>query len=227
MRVIGAGDKHILVVNPNSTVSMTQKIGEAARAAAGCPTRITAINPDTGPAAIQGAADGVAALPGLLAVIERHMAGPDPADAIVIACFDDTGLWHLKRRWQVPVLGIGEAAYHACALHSERFSVVTTLSASVPVLEENLRRTGFSGRCARVRACEVPVLDLERDAENARRRVAEEIGRALRDDDIGALALGCAGMAGWAADFSKEFQLPVIDGVSGAVGLAEFLLQSQ
>lgn len=35
----------LLVINPNSTVSMTEKIGAAARAAAGPGTEIVAVNP--------------------------------------------------------------------------------------------------------------------------------------------------------------------------------------
>ncbi|WP_417684439.1 aspartate/glutamate racemase family protein [Roseibium sp.] len=221
---IHSRDRHILVVNPNTTASMTEKIGEAARAAAGSGIRITAINPDEGPAAIQGPADGAAALPGLFALIEAQMTSNDPADAIVIACFDDTGLWELKRRWPVPVIGIGEAAYHVAALASQRFSVVTTLSVSVPVLEQNLTQIGLAPRCAKVRASEVPVLDLEDPASDARAKVEAEIERAIAEDEIGAMVLGCAGMADLAEDLSRKFSMRVIDGVSAAVRLAELLV---
>ncbi|WP_417667109.1 aspartate/glutamate racemase family protein [Roseibium sp.] len=223
MAQTGEADRRILVINPNTTASMTAKIGEAARAAAGPGTRITAINPDEGPAAIQGPDDGAAALPGLLALVKAQMTSDEPADAIVIACFDDTGLWQLRRRWPVPVIGIGEAAYHMAALSAERFSVVTTLSVSVPVLEDNLRLTGLAGRCARVRASEVPVLALEDPASNARAKVEQEICNALEEDEVGAIALGCAGMADLADELTARFSVPVIDGVSSAVKLAEIL----
>ncbi len=217
-------DNHILVINPNSTASMTEKIGEAARLAAGPSTRITAINPLTGPAAIQGADDGEAALPGLFSLVEECMASNERFDALVIACFDDTGIWELKAKLPIPVLGIGEAAYHFAMLNAPRFSVVTTLSASVPVLQANLKRMGFDRRCARVRASEVPVLDLEDPAGKGRDKVRREIDRAVREDRIGAIALGCAGMAGFAQDLTRDFGLPVIDGVASAVRLGELLL---
>lgn len=215
---------HILVVNPNTTVSMTEKIGAAARAAAGPSTRITALNPDEGPPAIQGAEDGAAALPGLFSLVEEQVTARGHYDALIIACFDDTGLWDLKSRLDIPVLGIGEAAYHMAALSAERFSVVTTLSVSVPVLEENLERIGLSRRCSKVRASEVPVLDLETGNGDARSKIRREIDNALREDDIGAVALGCAGMADLAQELSVEFGMPVVDGVAAAVGFAEVLI---
>lgn len=214
-------DIHILVINPNSTASMTQKIAAAARAAAGPFSRITAINPLEGPAAIQGPADGEAALPGLFDLFERSLKTDPSISAVIIACFDDTGLWELKAKSRVPVVGIGEAAYHVASVAAERFSVVTTLSVSVPVLEENLQRTGLAARCVRVRASDVPVLELENPESDVRHKIEAEIQAALRLDGIGAIALGCAGMADLAADLTAQFKVPVIDGVASAVRLAE------
>ncbi|MEM5584221.1 aspartate/glutamate racemase family protein [Roseibium sp. AS2] len=214
-------ETHILVINPNSTASMTDKIAAAARTAAGPSTRITAINPSGGPAAIQGREDGEAALPGLLELFDASLASDPGISAVIIACFDDTGLWDLKARAPVPVIGIGEAAYHVASVAAPLFSVVTTLPVSVPVLEENLVRTGLAGRCAKVRASDVPVLALEDPASDGRRRIEAEIETALQQDGIGAIALGCAGMADLAHDLTGRFKVPVIDGVASAVRLAE------
>ena len=54
----------LLVVNPNTTASMTEKIGEAARSAASQGTEIIAANPESGPASIEGYYDEVFAIPG-------------------------------------------------------------------------------------------------------------------------------------------------------------------
>lgn len=218
-------EHHILVINPNTTVSMTEKIGEAARMASSPSTRITAINPLEGPAAIQGPADGAAALPGLFELFDEQL-GADPSiSAVIVACFDDTGLFELKQKSPVPVIGIGEAAYHIASVAAVRFSVVTTLSVSVPVLEDNLKHLGLANRCARVRASDVPVLALEDPNSDARHRIEREIETALEEDDIGAIALGCAGMADLAADLSLRYKVPVIDGVASAVKLSEVFVR--
>jgi allantoin racemase len=61
----------ILIVNPNITASMTEKIGAAAGAAASSGTTITAVNPTTGPESIEGFYDEALAVPGLLVEIAK------------------------------------------------------------------------------------------------------------------------------------------------------------
>jgi allantoin racemase len=212
----------IHVVNPNATASMTAKIAAAARRAAPAGVEIVAVtNPDA-PASIEGHVDGALAAPGLLrAIADAEAAG---VDAHVIACFDDTGLDAARALAAAPVIGIGEAAYHVASLIAGRFSVVTTLSISVPILEDNLRRYGLIERCARVRASGVPVLALEEPGSNARERISAEIGAAIAEDRAEAIVLGCAGMADLARLLAQKHGVPVVDGVAAAVKLAESLV---
>ena len=119
----------LLVVNPNTSASMTQRIGAAACAAAGPGVEVVAVNPAHGPASIEGYFDEVFAAPGLV----EEVAKGDAAgfDAFIVACFDDTGLEAARCGARGPVIGIGEAAFHLAALIAHRFSVVTTLSRSI------------------------------------------------------------------------------------------------
>jgi allantoin racemase len=212
---------HLNIVNGNTTAAMTQTIAAAAAKAARPDTVIRAVESAFGPASIEGAYDDAFAVPGILARIAEGEA--EGADAHVIACFDDTGLDAARALAEAPVVGIGEAGFHCASLLAHRFAVVTTLSRSVPVLENNLLRYGLERRCARVRATDVPVLELDNPASNARARIGAEIARALEDDRAEAIVLGCAGMADLAASLSDEFGVPVIDGVTAAVVLAEGL----
>ncbi len=208
----------LLVVNPNTTASMTEKIGAAARRAASPGAEINAVNPTTGPVSIEGYYDEAVSVPGLLEVVRVT-----PADAVVIACFDDTGLDAARCLTDAPVIGIGEAGFHFASVLSNKFSVVTTLSRSVPAIEHNLFRYGLAHRCARVRASDVPVLDLEKGDPDSRAKIAREIRLAIDEDRAEAIVLGCAGMTDLAASFAEEFALPVLDGVACAVAMAEAL----
>lgn len=211
----------ILVVNPNTTASMTEKIGAAARRVASVGTEIVAVNPLLGPASIEGFYDEAMSLAGMLDVI-RKASG---YDAVVIACFDDTGLDAARCLTEKPVIGIGEAAYHMASMISNKFSVVTTLARSVPALEHNLHRYGLIARCARVRSSEVAVLELEHPGSDACNRISAEIGRAVTEDRAEAIVLGCAGMTDLADALAVEHGLPVLDGVTCAVGLAEAMVK--
>jgi allantoin racemase len=209
------------IVNGNTTAAMTKTIAAAARKAARPDTVIRAVESAFGPASIEGAYDDAFAVPGILTRIAEGDA--ERADAHVIACFDDTGLDAARALANAPVIGIGEAGFHLASLLAHRFAVVTTLTRSVPVLENNLLRYGLERRCARVRAADVPVLELDNPTSNARARIGTEILRALEEDHAEAIVLGCAGMADLAASLSAEFGVPVIDGVAAAVVLAEGL----
>ena len=213
----------ILVINPNTTASMTVKIAAAARAVARPDTEIVAANSQNGPASIQGYLDIATCVPGLLEEVAQH---PD-VDAIVIACFDDTGLDAVRSLVSVPVLGIGEAAYHAASMIATKFSVITTLSRSVPGLESNLMRYGLAQKCVCVRATDIPVLKLEEGDPATLFKIRSEIREAIAQDHAEAIVLGCAGMADLMAQLSEEFGLPVIDGVAAGVTFAEALVNNR
>lgn len=205
---------HILFINPNGTTRMTDLIAEAARAVAAPDVEILARTNLAGPPSIQGPEDGAAAVPGLLRIVRET----DYVDAIVIACFDDTGLEEARAIASCPVIGIGEAAFHAASLLGRPYSVVTTLSVAVPVIEGNLARYGVAG-CVRVRASEVPVLDID----GAEARIGAEVARAIVEDGAGTIVLGCAGMADLPERLTRAHGVPVIDGVAAACGLARML----
>jgi allantoin racemase len=214
----------IHVVNPNTTQSFTDKIRAAAKAAALHTTEILATQPDMGPVSIEGYFDEAFSVPGLLQCIAK--AETQNVTGHIIACFDDTGLDAARCLARAPVIGIGEAAFHAASLVAGKFSVVTTLSRSIPAIEHNLVRYGLATRCAKVRASEVPVLSLEEPNSPARRLISAEIEKAKTEDRAEAIVLGCAGMADLAASLAAEHGLPVIDGVSIAVGLIELLARN-
>jgi allantoin racemase len=214
---------NILVINPNTTVGMTEKIEAAANRAAASGTQITAVTSASGPVSIEGYYDEALSVPGLLKVIRDSA----DFDAVVIACFDDTGLDAARCVTDKPVIGIGEAAYSMAGMLANKFSVVTTLARSVPALEHNLMKYGLDRRCARVRSSEVAVLDLEDDSSGAYEKIAAEIARAIADDKAEAIVLGCAGMTDLASKLSQQFDRPVLDGVACAVSLAEAMARLQ
>lgn len=212
----------ILVVNPNTTRSMTDKIGAAARAVAASGTEIDAVSPAMGPASIEGYYDEAFAVPGLIAEVRKGEAAGFAG--FVVACFDDTGVDAARCVARGPVLGIAEAAMHVAGIIAGSFTIVSTLGRSAPALEHLVHKYGFDRRCRRVRTAEVPVLALEEPGSGAVDRLRAEIARAVQEDRCEAIVLGCAGMADLNARLAAEFGLPVIDGVGAAVKLVEAVI---
>ena len=213
---------HIRLINPNTTAAMTAKIGAAAERAAAAGTRISATNPEAGPVSIESHFDEAISAVGVLDEIRRGDA--QAVDAYVIACFGDPGLLAARELSAAPVIGIAEAAFHFATLISTRFSVVTTLGRTTIIAEQLLHNYGFAQHCRKVRAAEIPVLELEHDSACALERIIAECRRAKAEDGIGAIVLGCAGMAEHSAEIGAAVGLPIVDGVSAAVKLAESLV---
>lgn len=211
----------IAVINPNTTASMTATIAHAARLVAATTTEIVPVTSTMGPVSIEGYYDEAFALPGLLREIGR--AEREGAQAAVIACFDDTGLDAARAMATIPVIGICEAALVTASFIAKRFTVVTTMERSRVPIEELALRYGMAGR-AKIRAANIAVLALEDPNSGARDRLRNEIVRAIGEDNAEAIVLGCAGMADLARTLSREFGLPVIDGVGAAVKQAEALI---
>lgn len=207
----------ILIVNPNTTQSMTDKVAVAARQVCFPGTEIVATTSSFGPVSIEGYYDEALSLAGMLQEIRNN----PQVDGVVIACFDDTGLDAARCLTDRPVVGIGEAGYRMAAMLSNRFSVVTTLSRSVPALEHNLLRYGLDRQCVSVRASDVAVLELEHGKPEAMARIEAEIQNAIEHDHAEAIVLGCAGMTDLAQGLAAKYQLPVLDGVACAVALVE------
>lgn len=200
---------------------MTADIEAVAKNSAQATTTIVAINPKYGPTSIQGKEDGEACLPGLYELFDDMVTESTDFDAVIIACFDDTGLDELKSRSPIPVIGIGQAAFHAAAMLGHSFTTVTTLPVSVPVIEDNIKKYGFAGLSKGVRASQVAVLDV---GEGTAHKITAEANRAVIEDQCDVIVLGCAGMADLANQISRQLELPVIDGVALAVRFSEALV---
>ena len=200
---------------------MTEKAAVAARAVAASGTEIIAATSRMGPVSIEGHYDGALALPGLLAELKDRQA--EGYDAAIIACFDDTGLEAALSFCDVPVLGLCESAVATAGFLAQRFTVVTTLERSRVLIDNLVRRYGMGGR-AKVRASDIPVLELENEASSAIGKLRAEIERALSEDGAEAIVLGCAGMTDLARELQAHYGVPVVDGVAAAVKQAEALV---
>lgn len=213
----------IKIINPNTTWSMTRKIGESARALASPGTEIVAVSPAMGPVSIESHYDEALAVPG---VLEEIVAGErDGFDAYVIACFGDPGLKAAREIARGPVIGIAEAAMHAASFIGAKFTVVTTLQRTVGQAWHLAEAYGMARHCARVRACELPVLELEIPGSKARQRIMDECRRALVEDRCDVIVLGCAGMSDLCHDIEREIGVPVVDGIAAATTMAEALVK--
>ena len=212
----------IQVINPNTSLAMTETIAVAARAVAAANTEIVAVSPSQGVPSIEGHFDEAIAAVGVLEQIK--LGREQGVSGHVIACFGDPGLLAARELACGPVVGIAEAAMHMATLVATRFSIVTTLPRTLVIARHLLRQYGFEHHCAALHAIDLPVLALEDGSGIAQEKVRARCIQAKREDGSGAIVLGCGGMATLAQELTHELELPVIDGVGAAVKMVESLV---
>ncbi len=212
----------LLLVNPNTSAAMTQAMAAAAQAVAAPGTVVVGRQPSFGPASIESHFDEVFGAAGVAEQV--RLAAPEGFDAVVIACFGDPGLDAARELTSAPVLGIAEAAFHAASFVATGFSVVTTMTRTCVIAERLVQRYGFERSCRGIHGTDIPVLELEHCAAHTVAQIEAAARQALKQDRSGAIVLGCGGMAALCQTLQQRLGVPVVDGVSAAVKMAEALV---
>jgi allantoin racemase len=212
----------ILVVNVNTTESITDTIAQQARAVASPGTEIVGLTPYFGAESVEGNFESYLAA---IAVMDRVMAYDQPFDAVIQAGYGEHGREGLQELLNVPVVDITEAAASTAMFLGHAYSVVTTLDRTVPLIEDRLKLAGLYQRCASVRASGMAVLELEEDPQAAMEAIVRQAELAIREDKAEVICLGCGGMAGLDEQIRQRTGVPVVDGVTAAVTIAESLVR--
>ncbi|MEN4827475.1 aspartate/glutamate racemase family protein [Pseudomonas sp. P39-UII1] len=212
----------ILIANVNTTEAITEAIAEQARSVASPGTEIVGLTPWFGAESVEGNFESYLAA---IAVMDRVLAYEGPYDAVIQAGYGEHGREGLQELLNVPVVDITDAAASTAMYLGHAYSVVTTLDRTVPLIEDRLKLSGLYERCASVRASGLAVLELEADPQRAVQAIVEQAERAVRDDKAEVICLGCGGMAGLDEQIRQRTGVPVVDGVSAAVTIAESLVR--
>ena len=212
----------ILVVNVNTTESITQAIARQAQSVASPGTEIIGLTPHFGADSIEGNFESYLAA---IAVMDRVMSYDQPFDAVIQAGYGEHGREGLQELLNVPVVDITDAGASTAMFLGHAYSVVTTLDRTVPLIEDRLKLSGLWDRCASVRASGLAVLELESDPERALEAIVRQAELAVLEDKAEVICLGCGGMAGLDEQIRQRTGVPVVDGVTAAVTIAESLVR--
>jgi allantoin racemase len=212
----------ILIVNVNTTASMTKSIAAQARKFAAPGTEIVGLTPRFGAESVEGNFESYLCAVGVMDAVMRY---DQPFDAVIQAGYGEHGREGLQELLEVPVVDITEAAASTAMLLGHKYSVVTTLDRAVPLIEDRLKLAGLDARCASVRASGMAVLELETQPLRAVETIVAQAEAAVRDDHAEVICLGCGGMAELEDKVRERTGVPVVDGVAAAVAIAESLVR--
>lgn len=213
--------RKILVINPNTSLSMTEDIKLSAESVRLPDTEITYVNPDEGPASIETYLDEFLVAIGVLKIIAKER---DNYDGFVIACGDDPGLFGAREVTDKPVVTIGQSPMLIAPLLGRKFSILGTWSGDGPRSVDKVKKYGLGELLASIVPSGGSVLGSHCDHVGLVDRL-EVLGRkAIDEDGAEVLITTCAGLAGIHGELSRRLGVPCLEGVSCAVKLVEILI---
>ncbi|MEP9350532.1 aspartate/glutamate racemase family protein [Xanthobacter sp. KR7-225] len=210
----------ILLINPNTSADMTQRMVATARPMLAPDVELLALTATQGLPYIASRAEAVVAGAITLEMIAAHQ---DGMDAVVIAAFGDPGLIAARELFDLPIVAMAEAAMLTACMLGPRFSIVTFSPALTPWYEDAVALSGMQARCASIRVPEVgfrSVSDVQHELEA---ELVEMTRRAVAEDKADAVILAGAPLTGLAQRVADRVPVPLVDPLSAAVGQAQVL----
>ncbi len=202
----------LLVINPNTSASVSDLLQRRVSAAVGGANVVRTVTARFGAPYISSEASyAVAQHATLDAWAAAHANGERP-DAVLIGCFGDPGLFALREGAGVGVGGLAEASFLAGARRG-RFAVVTGGEAWRPMLERLAWSLGFSASLAGIHTVAPTGAQLAADPHGARSLLAQACRDAAQRFGVQAVVLGGAGLAGIAAEIGGAVPQALIDSV--------------
>ncbi len=205
----------LLVINPNTSESMTAHIRKELTRIKRADTDLTVVHPQTGPETIESAYDEAQAIPPTLELVK--MANREGFQAVILACFSDPGLEAAKEVSDIPVIGIEESTLHMAAMLGARFTVVTPRRNRVPTKRAHVHMRGLDYYLASVRCLDLSTAEADSNPKEAKKRILKVAQKAVDEDGAEIIILGCAGMAGYGPEIERKLKVRVLD--PAAIGL--------
>ncbi len=211
----------VLLLNPNTTQELTDRMAVGAREVAAAGTEIVTATASRGVPYIATRAE--AAIGGVVA-LEMLSEMHQDVDAAVIAAFGDPGLGGARELFPIPVIGLAEAGMLTACMLGRSFAIVTFAQALEPWYRECVAWHGLLSRCAGIRALEGSFRSIEDVQEEKEALLVELAGRAVCEDGADVIILAGAPLAGLAWKVRERIPVPVVDCVAAAVKQLEGLV---
>ncbi len=132
----------------------------------------------------------------------------------MVAAFGDPGLAGLKELFDVPVVGMTEAALASACLLGQRFSIIAISHRIQAWYRECVAANGLSSRLASVRSLQEPLRDIGSVQEDHAARLEQLALQAIEQDGADVIIVAGAPLAGLARSLQGRIPVPVVDGVS-------------
>jgi allantoin racemase len=148
-------------------------------------------------------------------------------DAVVMDTVSDSGLYALRSRLSIPVVGPGLVSYAVAIMLGKRFSIVTMWDKWRHLYEKNLDSYRLREKCASIRAVNIPP-DVEAlfagKEEEMFEKLTDEARKAIDEDGADVILLGSTTMHQAGDHMAAHLPAPVINPGPVAIKLTESLV---
>ena len=206
----------LLLINPNTSESVTDLVSEHVRPLAGRSVEIVPVTGRFGARYIASRAAFAIAAHAALECLAEHV---DGCDAVYLACFGDPAFAALQEVSPVPVIGMLDASCRAGAAVG-RFGIVTGGVLWGPMLAELVGTIGFSDKLAAIRTIEATGGGVARDPDAALPQIVDACRTLADEDGAQVVILGGAALAGLAGRVAPHVPVPVICSVEAGARAA-------
>ena len=211
----------ILLLNPNTTQSVTDLLLAAGRPAAAAGTELIPLTAARGVPYIATRAEAQIGGAVALEMLAEHHRG---ADGAIIAAFGDPGLMGARELFDIPVVGMAEAAMLTACMLGRRFAIVTFATALGPWYQECVELHGLTGRLAGIRMLDGVFRSISDVQAEKEALLVDLANRAVKEDGADVVILGGAPLAGLAEKVADRIPVPVVDQIAAAVKQIEALV---
>lgn len=200
----------ILLINPNTTDSVTALVAQHVTSIAGDTTTFIPVTGRFGARYISTRASAAIAGHAALDAYAMHGAG---CDAVYLACFGDPGLLALREVANIPVVGMAEASCLEAAQRG-RFAIVTGGALWGPMLTEFVASMGLADKLTGVRTIAPTGGEIATNPEAALASLAKACTACAREGGAEVVVLGGAALAGLAERIQPDVPVPVLCSVA-------------
>jgi allantoin racemase len=212
----------VLLLNPNTSTAITERLARAARRVAAPDTTLIPLTAPRGMPYISSRAEAQIGGAIALEMLAEHEL---QADAAILAAFGDPGLYGARELFDIPVVGLAEAAMLTACMLGRRFAIVTFAGTLTSWYEDCVEMHGLCSRCAGIRTLSDvfgSVADVADEKESELVELMTETASEARAD---VLILGGAPLAGLADRVMERVPVPLVDPVQAAIKQAEALVR--
>ena len=208
----------ILLYNPNTSESITNTLYDTAKLVVSEGTTLLPMTAKKGFPYISTKVE--AQITGTL-VLEKIAEIHSQYDAIIIAAFGDPGLIPAKTLFNLPIIGLGEAAMLSACLFGKKFSIISFTNAMASWYEESVEVLGLQSRYSGFRAIDGVNLTIDKIQTLHKKSLIESAKLAINIDGGEVVIFAGAPLSGFKKIVQKEISVPVIDCAEAAVKQAE------